>query len=163
MHIFPASLPCLPVPPSPPAFSLPVPSIASAARRQRGSPSAARHARPHRPRCHQDGPRSRSLRKGQKVVQINQTLGPLNWKKTTQRLAGWWFQPVLKISYSQIGNLPQGVKIKNIWNHQLDSKTSNVQYLAPNKKEITRVPAAVIFLQKSPADDFLHPLWIPVL
>ena len=33
----------------------------------------------------------------------------------------WWFQPIWKILYSQIGSSPQvGMKIKNIWNHHLD-------------------------------------------
>ena len=32
----------------------------------------------------------------------------------------WWFQPIWKILYSQIGSFPQvGVKIKNVWNHHL--------------------------------------------
>ena len=32
--------------------------------------------------------------------------------------SGWWFQPLWKISYSQIGSFPQvGVKITNIGNH----------------------------------------------
>ena len=38
-----------------------------------------------------------------------------------QPSTSWWFQPLLKILISQIGSFPQvGVKIKNIWNHQLD-------------------------------------------
>ena len=36
------------------------------------------------------------------------------------KLSVWWFQPLWKILCSQNGNLPQqGVKIENIWNHQL--------------------------------------------
>ena len=44
-----------------------------------------------------------------------------------QKLASWWFQPIWKILViSQIGNLPQvGVKIKNIWNHQLVNSDQN--------------------------------------
>ena len=35
-------------------------------------------------------------------------------------LSSWWFQPIWKILYSQIGSFPQvGMKIKNVWNHQL--------------------------------------------
>ena len=34
--------------------------------------------------------------------------------------ASWWFQPIWKIFYSQIGSFPQvEVKIKNVWNHHL--------------------------------------------
>ena len=45
---------------------------------------------------------------------------PWNWtKRTMKHKSSWWFQPNWK--KSQIGNLPQvGVKIKNIWNHQVE-------------------------------------------
>ena len=37
------------------------------------------------------------------------------------RNTSWWFQPIWKILYSQIGNLPQiGVKRINIWKHHLE-------------------------------------------
>ena len=39
----------------------------------------------------------------------------------SNNITSWWFQPIWKILYSQIGHLPQvGVKIKNVWNHQPD-------------------------------------------
>ena len=46
------------------------------------------------------------------------------------RQPGWWFQPIWKISYSQIWNLPQiRVKIKDIWNHHLATTPSSFQHL----------------------------------
>ena len=35
----------------------------------------------------------------------------------------WWFQPIWKILYSQIGSFPQiGMNIKNAWNQHLESR-----------------------------------------
>ena len=41
-------------------------------------------------------------------------------------IASWWFQPIWKILVKfQIGSFPQvGLKIKNVWNHQLDRYVS---------------------------------------
>ena len=37
-----------------------------------------------------------------------------------RNFSSWWFQPISKILYSQIGSFPQvGMKIKNMWNHHL--------------------------------------------
>ena len=56
----------------------------------------------------------------------------------------WWFQPHLK-NMSQIGNLPQiGVKMKNSWNHHLETLYNWVVFsrmYIPNKQTFPKDPA----------------------
>ena len=53
------------------------------------------------------------------------------WFQYIHRYTGWWFQPLLK-NISQNGNLPQiGLKIKNLWNHQLVYQPNSTQLTCP--------------------------------
>ena len=55
-------------------------------------------------------------------MKIKNTPSEFNIEKREDYFPGWWFQPIWKILYSQIGSFPQiGMKIKNIWNHHLVS------------------------------------------
>ena len=62
----------------------------------------------------------------------------LSWEivcnKNDEDITSWWFQPLWKILV-KFASFPQvGVKIKNIWNHQLDNE--DVRDSSPNSLKI---------------------------
>ena len=52
-------------------------------------------------------------------------------RKCGWRWSSWWFQPIWKILYSQIGSSPQViVQITNIWNHLVIQRRIHVPHLS---------------------------------